>query len=242
MKKSGLFLLMFAATMSVFAQPKKIDTTAVFILERMSRVITELQSCRLNVKAIYDVHAPDLGLVKHSEDADIIMQGSDKLLMKLIGDKGERSFFYDGKTLSYYSFTNNMYAQVKAQKTILDLADTLYAALGIDLYAIDFFYPDFIDGLVKNSSVLAYLGQTALNGKNCFHLAGCLPEYNYQIWVQNDPFFLPAKVVMVYKTQKMSPQLEATYNWEINQVYPDAIFDFAIPPNASKTNALSVKE
>ena len=128
----------------------------------------------------------------------------------------------------------------KKRSSILPTPYTQHLAL-IFMPSI-FFYPDFIDGLVKNSSVLSYLGQTALNGKNCFHLAGCLPEYNYQIWIQNDPFFLPAKVVMVYKTQKMSPQLEATYNWEINQVYPDAIFDFAIPPNASKTNALSVKK
>jgi len=242
MNRYKLLLLIMIAAMSVSAQSKKIDTTAVFILERMSRVITELQSCRLNVQAIYDVYTPDLGLIKNSEDADIIMKGPNKIFLKLIGDKGERTFFYNGETFSYYSFTNNLYAQIKAPKTILELADTIYTTFGIDLYAIDFFYPDFIDELVKNSSVISCLGQTTLNGRECFHLAGCLPEYNYQIWIQHDAFFLPAKVVMVYTNQKLNPQLEATYNWVINQTYPDAIFEFAIPPEAAKTNILPVKK
>jgi len=242
MKRYGLILLLFAVAISVSAQSKKIDTTAVFILERMSRVITELQSCRLNVQATYDIYIPDLGLVKNSEDADIIMKGPDKIFMKLEGDKGERTFFYNGETLSYYSFTNNLYAQIQAPKTILTLADTIYTTFGIDLYAIDFFYPDFIDDLVKSSSILSYLGQTTLNGKNCFHLAGCLPDYNYQIWIQHDSFFLPAKVVMAYTNRKMKPQFEATYNWVINQTYPDAVFEFAVPPGATKTNILPVKK
>lgn len=242
MKRIGLLLLMMTAIMSVFAQSKKIDSAAVFILERMSRVITELQSCRLDIQATYDVYVPDLGLVKHNEEADIIMKGPNKLFIKLKGDKGERTFFYDGETFSYYSFTNNCYAQIPAPETILDLADTIYTTFGIDFYAIDFFYPDFIDDLVQNSSVISYLGQEILDGKECFHLAGCLPEYNYQVWIRHDSFFLPAKVVMVYTNQKMNPQNEVIYNWIINQTYPDAVFEFAVPPNASKTNILPVKK
>ena len=241
MKKSGLLLLLFAGSLSTFGQVKRFDSTALLILERMSGVITELQSCRLKVHATYDEFASGLGLIKHSEDADLIMRGPDKLFIAMNGYKGERSFYYNGKTLSYYSFSNNRYAQITAPKTILELADSIYTNFGIDLYAIDFFYPEFIDQLTQNSTSLALLGTTSLNGKLCFQIAGSMESFSYQLWIQNDPFCLPVKVAMVYTDKPMNPQFECDYEWELNQDYPDALFEFNIPPGAGKTGLVPVK-
>jgi len=235
-------MLLLAIGLSAFSQEKRFDSTALLILERMSGLITELQSCRLKVHATYDEFASGLGLIKHSEDADLIMRGPDKLYIAMKGYKGERSFFYNGKTLSYYSFSNNRYAQLPAPKTILDLADSIYTNFDIDLYAIDFFYPDFIDDLTQNSTSLALLGQETLNGKTCFHIAGCMESFSYQIWIANDPFSLPVKVVLVYTDTSMNPQFECDYEWELNQVYPDAVFEFAVPPGAGKTNIIPLKK
>jgi len=224
-------------TFGDYAQSSGIDSTALVILERMSEVITDIQSCRLKVETEYDIPVPDLGLIKHSDHADIIMKGPDKLLLSMSGDKGERAYFFNGQTLTYYSFGNNRYAQMSIPGTILNLADTIYSTFGIDFYIVDFFFPDFIDDLTLNSSSLVYLGLTPVDGQLCYHIAGVMTDFTYQIWLRKDPFCLPVKVVFVYHDQEYSPQFEARYrDWEINQLFPDALFEFSIPPHAIKSS------
>jgi len=243
MKKVGLFLwVLLLFNITSHAQSKVIDSTGLMIIERMSEVITELQSCRIGVTTVYDIAHPELGLIKYTEVADILMKGPDKLLMTLKGDKGERVFSYDGKVFTYYSFENNRYAQIESPGTILHMADTIYSTFGIDFYAIDFFYPDFIDMLIQSSTALTFLGRTTIDGKECFHIAGAAEEFTYQIWIRNDPYFLPEKAVIVFKKQAMNPQFEASYTWETNPVIPDAVFDFDIPPKAVETKVIPVKK
>lgn len=236
MKRSGIFLLLLALNLAAFSQTKSIDSSALLILERMSGVITELNSCRLKAHASFDEYVSGLGLIKKTEDADLLMKGPDKLYLSINGQGGQRSFFFNGKTLSYYSFSNNRYAQMPAPKTILGMADSIYSKFGIDLTAIDFFFPDFIDVLKQNSSFITMLGQVNLNGRPCFQIAGAMDSISYQIWVTNDPFFLPVKGVIVYTAKEMNPQFEVDYDWELNQVYPDAIFEFTAPSGATKMN------
>jgi len=224
----------------VIAQDGNIDSTALLILTRMSDVLTDLKTCQLDVMTSYDIYIPSLGLIKHSEDARVFLKGPDKIFMSLTGDKGDRAFIFNGKKFSYYSFDNNRYAGFDSPGTILDLVDTVSRTFGIDFYIVDFFCPFFVDDLVQNSSVLSYLGMTPVNGITCFHLAGVMPEFTYQVWIQKSPFFLPARVVLVYTDKDGYPQYEATYdNWNINQEIPDAVFDFQVPPGAVKTTFLS---
>ena len=238
MKKLGTLLLLIAVGFSAFPQAKKIDSTALLILERMSSTITELNSCRLKAHSSCDEYGIGLGLVKHSEDADMVMKGPNKLYLSINGYRGQRTFFYNGKTLSYYSFSNNRFAQIPAPKTILGMADSIYSRLGIDLTAIDFFFPDFIDVLKRNSSFITMLGQVNLNGRPCFQIAGAMDSIGYQIWITNDPFFLPVKGVIIYTSKEMNPQFEVNYDWELNQLYPDAIFEFTPPPGATRMKVI----
>ena len=96
-------LICLAISPCLPAQKMKIDTIAVSILDRMSRMIGDLGSCHVTVKSNYDIRSQHLGLVKHSDEEQLYLQGPDKLLIRSQGDKGERSFFYNGKMLSYYS-------------------------------------------------------------------------------------------------------------------------------------------
>ena len=242
MKRSGIFLLLLALNLAAFSQTKSLDSTALLILERMSSVITELNSCRLKAHSSYDEYVSGLGLIKHNEDADLLMKGPNKLYLSINGLRGQRTFFYNGKTLSYYSFSNNRYAQIPAPKTIHGMADSIYSKFGVDLTAIDFFFPDFIDVLKQNSSFLTMLGQVNLNGRPCFQIAGAMDSISYQIWVTNDPFFLPVKAALVYTAKEMNPQFMVDYEWDLNQIYPDAIFEFTAPPGALRINPVASEQ
>jgi hypothetical protein len=63
---------------------------------------------------------------------------------------------------------------------------------------------------------------------------------NYQFWINNDAYNLPAVFSITYKNQQGTPQYLATFSdWQINPTLPDAMFDFQPPPNASKVRIMS---
>ena len=163
-----------------------------------------------------------------------------KLLVKSEGDKGSRDFYYNGKTLSYYSQDNNHFAQVQTPSTIVEMIDSIHTVYGIEFPVADFFYPGFVDDLIAESKNLAYLGITRVDGKECFHIAGTANDKTFQFWISNDAYYLPLKVVIVYTSKEKNPQFEALLSdWEINPNLPDAIFEFTAPPKAKKIKMAS---
>lgn len=240
-KKLFFSLLIGAAAIHVQAQSGTIDTVAVSILDRMSAMIGDLASCSVTVNSNYDIRSEHFGLVKHSNEQHVYMQGPDKLFIRSEGDKGSRSFFYDGTTLSYYSLEKNQYAVVEAPPTIMEMIDTMNKSYGIEFPTSDFFYPSFVDDLLADSKNLIYLGTTSVDGKECFHIAGTAKDKTYQFWISNDAYTLPLKMVIVYTSKDMNPQYEAVLsNWQLNPNLPATLFTFNTPPKARKIKMVSL--
>jgi len=218
---------------------RRIDTVAVAVLDRMSKVIGELGSCSFTVKANYDISSRDLGLIKHSDEEQLFLHGPDKLLWKTDGDRGSRDFYFDGKQLSYYSHDKNQYGQIDASMNIVEMIDTVNKLYGIDFPAADFLYPTFVDDILSESKELAYLGLTRVEGKECYHIAGRTADKTFQFWISDDAFSLPLKLVIVYTSREMNPQYEAILtDWQVNPNLPDALFDFSIPHKATRVKLL----
>jgi hypothetical protein len=237
MNKKFLFsvIICIASATGASAQRINIDTIAVSILDRMSAMIGSLSSCHYMVRSNYDIRSQHLGLVKHGDDEQIYMQGPNKLLIRSQGDRGERSLYYDGEALSYYSTENNQYASLMLSAPIVDMIDTVNKLYGIEFPASDFFYPTFVDDLLSESKNLIYLGMTKVDGKDCYHIAGTTPDKTYQFWISDDALTLPIKMVIVYTSRDMNPQYEAVLSdWQINPMLPASLFEFMAPPKAKK--------
>jgi hypothetical protein len=239
-KRFIVCIIVCMAISQVKAQSAKIDTVAISILDHMSAVIGDLSSCSVKVNSFYDIPSQHFGLVKHSEEQEVYMHGPDKLLIKSEGDKGSRDFYYNGKTLSYYSQDNNHYAQIQTPSTIVEMIDSVHKVFGIEFPVADFFYPGFVDDIIAESKNLAYLGITKVDGKECFHIAGTANDKTFQFWISNDAYYLPLKVVIVYIGKEKNPQFEARLcDWVVNPNLPDAMFEFTAPPNAKKIKMAS---
>jgi hypothetical protein len=244
-KRFFFSILICAGITQIKAQSLKIDTVAVSILDRMSAMIGDMGSCSVNVKSNFDIESHYLGLVKHSTEDQVFLQGPDKLLIRSEGDKGNRSFLYNGKTLSYYSLDKNQFAEVQAPPSIMEMIDSVNKIYGIEFPIADFFYPTFVDDILSEAKNLIYLGITKVDGKECFHIAGTAKDKTFQFWISNDAFTLPLKVVIVYTDKEMNPQYEAVLSgWQVNPDLPAALFEFTAPPKAKKIRManLSVKK
>jgi len=238
-----LFFVVLLGGLSAFtqAQTRRIDTVAVSILDRMSAMIGDLGSCSVTIKSNYDITSHQLGLVKHSDEEQLYLHGPNKLLLRAEGDKGSRDFFFNGKTLSYYSLDKNQYGQIEAPVTVMEMIDTVNKLYGVDFPVADFFYPGFVDDILAESKDLVYLGLTKVNGKECFHIAGTAKDKTFQFWISDDAFSLPLKVVIVYTSKEMTPQYEAVLSdWQVNPNLPDAMFEFSPPHLARRIKLVPV--
>lgn len=235
-RKLFCILLFFGAlTNRVNAQTGRIDSAAVYILDRMSLLIGDLNTCSFTVNTAYDIYSDELGLVKHTTEEKVYLTGPDKFMIAADGDKGHRAFWYDGKNLSYYSYDNNRYAQITAPPTIIETIDSVSRTYGVEFPAADFFYPTFVDDLLESSTHLVYLGMTSINGKPCFHIAGRSALMSFQFWISNDEFLLPLMMAIVYTGEPGTPQFQACYSdWKLNEEIPPSLFQFTPPPGAEK--------
>jgi hypothetical protein len=251
-----LFILLCATAVQLSAQSKapsapsskmpsasspRIDTVAVSILDRMSTMIGSLNAASLTVKSNYDITSHYLGLVKHSDEQKVYLKGADKLLIRSEGDRGDRTYVYNGKTFEYYSMDKNQYGEVPAPASTMEMIDTINKTYGVEFPVADFFYPTFVDDILAESKTLIYLGVTNVDGKECFHIAGMGKDKTFQFWISNDAFTLPVKMVIVYTEKEMNPQYEAVFtDWQLNPSLPDALFEFSTPPKAMKIKLTSV--
>ncbi|MDR2913553.1 MAG: DUF2092 domain-containing protein [Tannerella sp.] len=229
-------ILLFICTTSGAQSKQRIDSLAIYILDRTSETMRSLISCSYTAFITYDTWMDSVGYIKHTSKDKVYFSFPNKMKVNMQGDMGNRSMCYDGKKFSYYSFNQNRYAELDLSLDIVQTIDSMNRKYGIELPAADFFYPSFTDDILSAGGNLVYLGVTGVQNQLCYHIAG--NDVNgtvFQFWITQDHLFFPVKMVLTYKEDNGQPQYEAVYSdWEINPSFPANMFDFVAPPAADK--------
>jgi len=240
MKNYFLLLILMLSTL-LNAQDVKVDPVAIQILDHMSDVIGQLNSCAYTLSTSQDINDPENGMIKSLAESKVVMVGPDKMLIKVNGDKGNKEFWYDGTSVTYYSFTENNYAKIDAPDNIIATIDSVSMKYDIEIPAADFFYPAFTDDILAGFDRVKYLGEKVVDNEACFHIKTIGKDMDVQYWISNDAYNLPKKYLIVYK-DRQNMQYEGTFsNWEINPDIPEAVFEFTAPPKAREIKILAKK-
>lgn len=235
MKKIQVAFLSLFIGFSSFAQTKKIDTLAVSVLDRMSDVIGELSSVSFHLKTRVDEQNQDLGLITNFMNNQVYFNGPNQMLVRSAGDKGTTGYWYNGKELVYYSFNENNYAIIDTPETTIEMIDEVHDKYGIDFPAADFLNPTFTDDVLQNFDELKFAGLRSIEGKDCFYVIARNKEMSVQLWIANDAYTLPIKMIIMYHASNDVKQYEATFSeWEINPFLPEVMFNFQPPPKANE--------
>jgi len=240
MKKHVVLLLLVLLNLCLKAQIAKHDTLAILIMDHMSDVIGDLESCSFKLNAANDIADPSKGLVKYFSDYEVFMSGPDKMLVNAHGHMGHRQFMYNGDQMAYYSFDENNYGIVKSPNNVIKMIDSLNDRYDIEFPAADFFYPAFTDDVLQNSDSLRFLGMERSGSKEYFHIISFSKSMDIQFWINNDAYNLPARFSIVYKNKAGNPQYLAMFSdWQLNPKLPEAMFNFVPPPNAAMVRMMS---
>ncbi|MDO6760441.1 DUF2092 domain-containing protein [Tamlana sp. 2_MG-2023] len=233
MKNQLFALALFLVTTIGFTQESKdIDSTAIFILDKMSAVIGDLHSVNFHSSSSNDKMDVNKNIIKEHHESDISFSGPDKLHIRIDGSDEDKAYYYDGSHITYYNYNENNYVTLEAPETTLEMIDDMHLHYDFQFPAADFFYPAFTDDLIEDFDSIKYLGKKTFNNEECYHIMANNKKLNVQIWISSHSNLLPKHFVIIYKDNS-NMQHEATFsNWNLNPNIPDAKFDFLAPPNS----------
>lgn len=221
------------------AQTKNIDSTAVYILDKMADIIGSLESVKFDISTASDKLDDNSNLSTYYATSHIAMTGPNKFTSTTHGDGGNFGYWYDGEFVSYYSLDENNYVTLEAPETILTMIDSMHTTFDFKFPAADFFYPSFTDDLIEDFDTINYEGQRMVDGEKCFYITATNAEKHIQLWITSNTTMLPKRLIIVYKKEG-NLQFETNFNnWELNPNIPEAIYNFTPPPNASLISILA---
>lgn len=183
--------------------------------------------------ARYDVTFDDVLLdgtkVQYSRSNRVTMVRPDRLRLDINGDRGARSFYYDGSSVTLYRPDSGLYATTQAPDD-LDAALDLAEQKGISLPLDDFLYTRPCVALGEHLRTGTYAGLHYLEGDWYHHLLLATDAVDVQLWVAqgDEPEF--RKVVITYRDAPGAPQYAALISdWDFTSEIDDAVFKFDPP-------------
>ncbi len=212
------------------------DTRAIESLDAMAEVIGELSACSYTLD---DVNVTEDGSEFYNVH-DVYMRGPNKMYIHSNGTKGERSYWYDGTTLAYYSFNKDTYAEIEAPENIIKTIEYVHDNYGVRFPAADFFYPTFTDDILTDFDKVLFLGEDVIDGIKSTNILASNDNQVVQIWIDKASNF-PLRL-SIESTADTPEFYEATFsNFRENPDLPDLLFESKPPINSEKTELKAIK-
>ena len=207
------------------------DTRALASLDAMSEAIGELGACSYTLN---DVNVLEDGTEYYNQH-DVYMRGPDKMYVHSVGTKGDRSTWYDGSTLAYYSFDKNTYATIEAPDNIMEMIEYVNEKYGVDFPAADFFYPNLTDDILDNFDHVLFLGDETINGLEATSILASNDDDILQIWIDKTTN-LPVKFLIDSKASAAEYYVASFSNFRVNPDLPDLLFEINAPINSESSD------
>ena len=232
----------FCAALPIFADEQTPDTTPGPDIDRRSERVL-LDACgylrsagRFSVKSevSYEDVLTSGTRVEYNRQASIVLERPNHLRIDSEGDKGRRSFYYDGKTLTVYHPDKGVYAIFPAPDTIDAMVDAVEAR-GIMMPASDLLLNHPCEALGEHLQTGIYAGRHYLDGDWYQHLLLTSDAVDMQLWVAQGEAPEIHKLVITYTTLPGEPQYRALLrDWNFAPAIDSTTFTFAPPEDARK--------
>ncbi|HEX5123447.1 MAG TPA: DUF2092 domain-containing protein [Rhodanobacteraceae bacterium] len=217
---------------SAAAEPA-VDPKVLATLKTMGEHMRELKSFSVHADTTIDEVTEDGQKLQFGGTVDYKVRRPDHLRAEINSDRQERTFYYNGKTLTQWAPRMGYYAIVDAPPTLHELGDVLKDKFGISLPLSDLFRwgMDSDDG--SGLTEASFVGPAKINGADCGHFAFRQPDVDWQLWLARGTY-LPCKLVITTLDEPSQPQYVAEFSWKTNISFDDKTFTFEQPKTAHK--------
>jgi hypothetical protein len=225
-----------------FADEPKSDTTPGPDIDRMSERVL-LDACgylrsagrfSVKVEASYEDVLTSGTRVEYHRQANVVLERPNHLRIDSESDKGRRSIYYDGKTLTVYRPGLGVYSTAPAPDTI-DAMVAAVEARGIPLPASDLLLNHPCEALGEHLRSGTYAGRHYLDGDWYHHLLLSFDAVDVQLWVAEGESPEIHRLVITYTTRPGEPQYRALLSdWNFAPTIDGTTFTFTPPADARK--------
>ena len=158
----------------------------------------------------------------------------DKIRATRTGGFADVELVFDGKTLTLFSKTANLYGQLEVPGTIDHLIDEL-RDMGKPAPGADLLLSNVYDKLMANVVDVKDLGSGVIGGVECDHLAFRTKEVDWQIWIAQGSRPYPCRYVITSTNVAQAPQYSVRIrDWKTGDEVGSEDFSFKNTTNAKK--------
>lgn len=244
---TGLFavgVIALSATVSpkIQSQAPAMNPEAVKRLRAMTDHMSNLKQFNVHVRNLREDLLESGHRVDFEISANLLVQRPHKLRAERVGHLVDQIFYYDGKTLTLFNPSDNVYATEPAAATIEEMLDFARESLDISMPVQDLVYRNAFPLLMQDVNLALVVGKETIGGVKCDHLLFSRPGVDFQVWVADSGPPLPIKYIV---TDTGTPErLSITTiisDWNVNPGVADSQFTF-VPPKGAKAITFMKKD
>jgi hypothetical protein len=214
------------------AEPKE----AKDILLRMAEFLARSPRFSVNIQDSYDVVQGSGQKIEFSETRTITVSRPNQLRVEAVQSDGDKHLvLYDGKDITSFSPSQNVYAQASKPGGIDEAVRYFLKDLHMRLPLAALLLSRFPEEIQRRTRSLDYVERIEIEGRPAHHLAGRADTVDYQLWISEGAQPLLLRVVLTYKNAEGQPQFRAQFSdWNLAPEVQNSQFAFSPPEGARK--------
>ena len=225
--------VMFAVfSPAVLAQPD-VQPEAKEVLKKLEAYMSSLVSVEIEANITEESVYNDTLKLQFGGTKKIFVRQPSKLSVTTHAEyQNSRVYLNDGK-FTIFDEDMNVYAQATVPKPLKEALVSLSRDYNTTPPGSELFSGEAYEVLVDKASKVMYLGKGNVNGTSCNHLAGILPDMDWQLWIRAEGEPQLCKYIVTDRSIPLAPQYSMTFTkWKKNTNIPDKVFDFHPPADA----------
>lgn len=229
-----ILVMLVVLAPAVFAQTN-IQPEAEKVLKNLETYMSSLTALEIEAVVTEESVYDDKLKLQFGGTKQIFVRQPSKLAVTTNSDyQNTRAYLNDGK-FTLFDLDVNVYAQATIPKPLKKALLTLSTEYNTAPPGSELFSGQAYEVLVAKASKVMYLGKGNVNGASCHHLAGVLPDMDWQLWVRAEGDPQLCKYIVTDRSIPLAPQYTMTFTkWKKNTDISDEVFKFHAPADAER--------
>jgi len=216
------------------------EADAKSLLKAMSDYMAAQDAISFGFDATLEVVTKDGQKLALASSGAITLNRPDKIRATRSGGFADIEMLFDGKTLTLFGKTANLFTQVDVPGTVDHLVDELRDKYNRPLPAADLLMSNAYDELMLDVVDIKDLGSGVIDGVECDFLAFRTEEVDWQIWIAQGDRPYPCRYVITSKRIANGPQYSIQIrDWKTGGEVASDDFTF---DNATNAEEIDLKD
>lgn len=210
------------------------------LLTQVCDFLKSKQSLSVEMDITYDHLLESGAKVQYSGYQQVWAQKPNMIRTNYVGDQGNRSFYYNGKTFTLFSPSLKVFATKEAPANLDELVNSIQEKYGFTIPMSNLFINNPCDVIQTFTEEPLYLGSNLVNRVETDHLLLITDDWEGQLWITQDNPPLIRKAIITYKNLPNSPQYTVLFsNWNFETSISQDLFNFTPAEDNFKIEMLS---